>query len=141
MTLKRVGGKLNTIRTNFKNAGDTNKRIVGRRAVLTFYELCEKLWSGSPAVTSIKNSTNQSTESTENNDSKNIESGSNFEESNYSDEATGRRSKTRKLLNKQKSEKLSSKAGAAMLQRRFKFQNKNDWKYGSFKRKFQRVYF
>ena len=124
MTLKRVGGKLNTIRTNFKNAGDTNKRIVGRRAVLTFYELCEKLWSGSPAVTNIKNSTNQSTESTENNYCKNmapssdeatcyaLESGSNFEESNYSDEATERRSKIRKLLKSHKPEKLSSKSGA-----------------------------
>ena len=63
---------------------------------------------------------NQSTESTENNDSKNmapspdertghaVESGSNFEESNYSDEATERRCKIRKLLKNHKSEKLAS---------------------------------
>ena len=102
----------------------------GGRVVLTSYGLCEKLWSGSPAVISIENSidtsssTSQSTESTENNDSKNmapssdegtgyaLESGSNFEESNYSDEATERKSKIRKLLKKNKSAKLSSKSGA-----------------------------
>ena len=64
-------------------------------------------------------STNQSTETTEDNDSKNItsasdegtgyapESGSNFEESNYFDEANERRSNIRKLL-----KNLSSKSGA-----------------------------
>ena len=41
-----------------------------------------------------------------------LESGSNFEESNYFDEATERRSKIRKLLENHKSEKLSSKSGA-----------------------------
>ena len=41
-----------------------------------------------------------------------LESGSSFEESNYFDEATERRSKIRKLLKNQKSEKLSSKFGA-----------------------------
>ena len=96
----------------------------------------KKLWSGSPAVTSIENSidtsssTNQSTESAENNDSKNmapsseegtgykLESRSNFEENNYSDEATERRSKIKNLLKNGKSEKLSSKSGteAQMLQ-------------------------
>ena len=40
------------------------------------------------------------------------ESGSNFEVSNYSDEATERSSKIRKLLKNHKSEKLSSKFGA-----------------------------
>ena len=127
LTAKRIGGKLKTIRTNFNKAVDTSKRSGDGRVVLTFYGLCEKLWSGSPAVKSIENSidtsssTNQSTESTGNNDSKNmtplsdtgtgyaLESGSNFEESNYSDEATERRSKIRKL---HKSEKLSSKSSA-----------------------------
>ena len=78
MTVKRIGEKLKTIRTNFKKAVDTNKRSGGGRDVSTFYGLYEKLWSGSPAVTSIENSidmsssTNQSTESTENNDSENM---------------------------------------------------------------------
>ena len=102
-------------------AVDTRKRNDGGRVVLTFYGLCKKLWSGSAALTSIENlidtssSTNQSTESTENNDSKNIESESSFEESNYSDEATERRSKFRKLLENHRSEKISSKSGAAIL--------------------------
>ena len=71
MTVKRIGGKLKTIRTNFKKDVDTNKRSGrGRVVLLTFYGLCKKLWSGSPAVTSIENLidtfsfTNQSTEST-----------------------------------------------------------------------------
>ena len=56
LTVKRIGGKLKTIRTNFKKAVDTNKRSGGGRVVLTFYGLFEKLWSGSTAVTSIENS-------------------------------------------------------------------------------------
>ena len=78
MTVKRISGKLKMIRTNFKKAVDTNKWSGDGRVALTFYGLYEKLWSGSPAVTSIKNSidmssyTNQSTESTENNDSENM---------------------------------------------------------------------
>ena len=41
-----------------------------------------------------------------------LEPGSNFEESNYSDEAIERRVKNRKLLKNHMSEKLSSKFGA-----------------------------
>ena len=121
LTVKPIGGKLKTIRTNFEKAG---------RILLTFYGSCEKLWSVSPAITSIENSTvtststNQSTESTDRNDSKNmvpssdkgtgyaLESGSNFEESNYSDEAIERKTKIRKLLKNHKSGKLSLKSGA-----------------------------
>ena len=36
LTVKRIGGKLKTIRTNFKKAVDTNKRSGGGRVVLTF---------------------------------------------------------------------------------------------------------
>ena len=43
LTVKRIGGKLKIIRTNFKKAVDTNKRNDGGRVVLTFYGLCEKL--------------------------------------------------------------------------------------------------
>ena len=81
----------------------------------------------SPAITSIENSIDtfsSTNRSTENNDSENmtpfsdegsgyaLESGSNFEESNYSDEATERRIKIRKLLKNLTSESLSSKSGA-----------------------------
>ena len=38
-TVKRIGGKLKTIRTNFKEAVDTNKRSGGGRVALTFYGL------------------------------------------------------------------------------------------------------
>ena len=130
LTVKHIGGKLKIIRTNFKKVVDTIIRSGGGRVVLTFSGLCEKFWSGSPAVTSIENSidtsssTNQSPESTENNNNKNmapssaegtsyaLESGSNFEESEYFDEATKRRGKMRKLLKNHLSEKFSSKSGA-----------------------------
>ena len=127
LTVKRIGGKLKTIRTNLKKAVDTNKRSSGGRVVITFYRLCEKLWSGSPAITSIENSIDtfsSTNRSTENNDSENmtpfsdegsgyaLESGSNFEESNYSDEATERRIKIRKSLKNHMSESLSSKSNA-----------------------------
>ena len=46
LTVKRIGPKLKTIRTNFKKTVDTNKSSGGGRVVLTFYGLCEKLWSG-----------------------------------------------------------------------------------------------
>ena len=36
LTVKRIAGKLKTIRTNFKKAVDTNKRSGGGRVVLTF---------------------------------------------------------------------------------------------------------
>ena len=73
LTVKRIGGKLKTIRTNFKKAVDTIIRSGGGRVVLTFSGLYQKFWSGSPTVTSIENSidtsssTNQSPESTKNN--------------------------------------------------------------------------
>ena len=34
MTVKRIGGKLKTIRTNFEKAVDTNKRSGGGRVIL-----------------------------------------------------------------------------------------------------------
>ena len=56
LTAKRIGGKLKIIRKNFEKAVDTNKRSGGGRVVLSsLYEFCEKLWSGSSAVTSIEN--------------------------------------------------------------------------------------
>ena len=40
---------------DFRKAVDAGKRSGGGRVVFTFFNLCENLWGGSPAVTSISN--------------------------------------------------------------------------------------
>ena len=53
ITKDRVSAKMKSIRSNFKKAVDSGKRSGGGRIIFTFYELCEKIWAGSPAVRSI----------------------------------------------------------------------------------------
>ena len=48
-----VSAKLKSIRTHIKKAVDTGKRSGGGRIICTFYELCERIWGGCPAVNSI----------------------------------------------------------------------------------------
>ena len=55
LTKDRVSAKLKTIRTGYRKACDNGRKSGGGRIVFTFYGLCENLWSGSPAVTSISN--------------------------------------------------------------------------------------
>ena len=50
---ERVSAKLKSIKTHFKKAVDTGKRSGGGRIICTFYELCERIWGGCPAVNSI----------------------------------------------------------------------------------------
>ena len=61
ITKERVSAKLKSIRTNFKKAVDTGKRSGGGRIIFTFYELCERIWSGCPAVNSISHGIDTST--------------------------------------------------------------------------------
>ena len=58
---ERVSAKLKSIRTNFKKAVDTGKRSGGGRIIFTFYELCERIWGGCPAVNSISQGIDTST--------------------------------------------------------------------------------
>ena len=58
----RVAAKLKMIRAGFRKAVDAGKRSGGGRVVFTFFNLCESLWGGSPAVKSISNSIDTSTD-------------------------------------------------------------------------------
>ena len=53
-TIKRISAKLKSIRTGYKKAVDAKRRSGGGRVVLTFYDICENIWGGSPSVTNIK---------------------------------------------------------------------------------------
>lgn len=53
LTKDRITAKLKSIRTGFKKAADAGRKSGGGRVVFTFYNLCESLWGGSPAVTSL----------------------------------------------------------------------------------------
>ena len=53
LTKERIAAKLKRVRTGYKKAVDAGRRSGGGRVVLTFYDLCENVWGGSPAVESI----------------------------------------------------------------------------------------
>ena len=54
ITKERVSAKIKSIRGNFKKAVDSGKKS-GGRIIFTFYDICERIWGGSPAVRSISN--------------------------------------------------------------------------------------
>ena len=58
----RVSAKLKIITAGFRKAVDAGKHSGGGRVVFTFFNLCESLWGGSPAVKSISNSIDTSTD-------------------------------------------------------------------------------
>lgn len=53
-TKERVSAKLKAIRQKYKKAVDCGKRSGGGRIVMTFYDLCQEIWSGAPSTTSIE---------------------------------------------------------------------------------------
>ena len=55
ITKERVSVKIKSIRGNFKKAVDSGKKSGGGRIIFTFYDICERIWGGSPAVRSISN--------------------------------------------------------------------------------------
>ena len=50
MTKKVLSAKLKAIRGKFREAVDSARRSGHGRVVLLYYELCEKIWEGSPAT-------------------------------------------------------------------------------------------
>ena len=54
ITKDRIAAKLKSIRKNYKKAVDKGKRSGGGRVVMTFYDLCQDIWAGAPATTSIE---------------------------------------------------------------------------------------
>ena len=55
LTKQRIAAKLKRIRGSHKTAVDSGRRSGGGRVVLTFFDLCERVWSDSPAIESIGN--------------------------------------------------------------------------------------
>ena len=53
ITKERVSAKVKKMRTDYKKAVDSGRKSGGGRVVFTFYNLCESLWGGSPAVESV----------------------------------------------------------------------------------------
>ena len=56
LTKDQISAMLKIICTDFRKAIDQGKRGGSGRVVSTFFDLCEQLWEGSPAVTAIENS-------------------------------------------------------------------------------------
>ena len=54
ITKQVLTSKLKAIRLKYRQAVDTGRKTGHGRVVLIFYELCEKVWGGSPATEQIK---------------------------------------------------------------------------------------
>ena len=54
-TREKIASKIKDFRKKYKKAVDTGRRSGGGRTVATFYDLCNDIWSGCPATTSIEN--------------------------------------------------------------------------------------
>ena len=54
ITKQIVSSKLKSVRLKFRQAVDSRRRSGHGRVVMIFYELCEKLWGGSPATEQIE---------------------------------------------------------------------------------------
>ena len=54
LTKAIVSTKLKNIRLKFQQAVDSGRRSGNGRAVMLYFELCEKIWGGSPATTQIE---------------------------------------------------------------------------------------
>ena len=52
--LSNIASKLKAIRIKFRQAVDSGRRSGHGRVVMIYYELCEKLWGGSPATEQIE---------------------------------------------------------------------------------------
>ncbi|XP_028414903.1 uncharacterized protein LOC114537992 [Dendronephthya gigantea] len=53
-TRERIASKVKDLRKKYKKAVDSGRRSGGGRTVATFYDICNSIWSGSPATTSLE---------------------------------------------------------------------------------------
>ena len=123
----RVAAKLKAIRTGYMKECDNGRKSSGGRIVFTFYGLCENLWGGSPAVTSLPNAIDSTLQDQLSSttfvnkfpdDLSPVQSGSfkdeeeEFEESaetsTSSEEVTKRREKVSEMLRNRKDKKMTS---------------------------------
>lgn len=54
ITRAHLTTKMKAVRGKYRNAVDTGRRSGHGRVVLLYYELCEQVWGGSPATTTIQ---------------------------------------------------------------------------------------
>ena len=48
-----ITSKVKKVHSDYKKAIDLGNRSGGRRIIMTFYDLCQDIWAGSPATTSL----------------------------------------------------------------------------------------
>ena len=48
-----ITSKVKKVHSDYKKAADLGKRSGGRRTIMTFSDLCQDIWAGSPATTSL----------------------------------------------------------------------------------------
>ena len=48
-----ITSKVKKVHSDYKKAVDLGNRSGGRRIIMTFYDLCQDIWAGSPATTSL----------------------------------------------------------------------------------------
>ena len=53
-TRERIASKIKDIRKKYKKAVDSGKKSGGGRTVATFYDVCNEIWGGCPATTSLE---------------------------------------------------------------------------------------
>ena len=63
----RVTAKFKKIRQDYKKAADTKRKSGGGRVVFVFYDVCETIWGGSPAVTSLQEGIDSSSQADQEN--------------------------------------------------------------------------
>ena len=54
MTKKVLTAKLKAVRGKYQEAVDSGRRSGHGRVVLLYYELCERIWGGSPATQQLE---------------------------------------------------------------------------------------
>ena len=53
-TRERIASKIRDIRKRYKKAADSGKKSGGGGAAATFYDVCNEIWGGCPATTSLE---------------------------------------------------------------------------------------
>ena len=48
-----ITSEVKKVHSDYKKAVDLGNRSGGRRIIMTFYDLCQDIWAGSPATTSL----------------------------------------------------------------------------------------
>lgn len=54
ITQERIASKIKDKRKKYKKAVDCGRRSGGGRTVATFYDVCNEIWGGCPATTSLE---------------------------------------------------------------------------------------